>query len=388
MGYKKLNIYNENINIIFGKNNILESKEYQFNDVLKDAKSSKILRIVLYNISSSSYNELLEEIYKLEGIEDGKIIINIPSFKKNREGKYYVDNKEKRKKDLEHYLSKFDKNNFKSNFDIKCSFDNHSKIYGTENILYLGSQNFTQASLDNYEVGVTIKDKEIIKSFYEVSFEEIWNHSFSFNKEFLETFFEFSHLFLELSNLLEKVAKVFDTIEKVIEEISITCEDDEDFYYGNLGVPDIRDELNEQEKELLNAINDFDNYLDSSDNLIKLDEIKQNTFGESLIQLFQDIEDDLKKFNEILEDICNYSICDEVSTYIKERYGIDCECREQNEEALEAVKLNFKEMTNDLEKGQERIFEKFQKFIDYVNCTKTIYSELIKEGGVKESINS
>lgn len=52
-------------------------------------------------------------------------------------------------------------------------FKNHAKLIGTENVLYIGSANYSDNSVQNYEAGMIIRDKSVIKEIYEKYFDEI-----------------------------------------------------------------------------------------------------------------------------------------------------------------------------------------------------------------------
>lgn len=57
------------------------------------------------------------------------------------------------------------------------NFTNHAKIIGTENILYVGSANYSDESEDNIESGTIITDKEAIKSIYKEFFSSVIDES-------------------------------------------------------------------------------------------------------------------------------------------------------------------------------------------------------------------
>lgn len=63
------------------------------------------------------------------------------------------------------------------------NFNNHAKIIGTENVVYIGSQNFSVASKNNYEAGIITRDKEFIKNLYDSFFEELKQNSEPYFKD-------------------------------------------------------------------------------------------------------------------------------------------------------------------------------------------------------------
>ena len=57
------------------------------------------------------------------------------------------------------------------------NFTNHAKIIGTENIVYVGSANYSDESKDNIESGTIIRDKEFIQKLYTEVFPAILDES-------------------------------------------------------------------------------------------------------------------------------------------------------------------------------------------------------------------
>ena len=60
---------------------------------------------------------------------------------------------------------------------MSFNFANHAKIIGTENILYIGSANYSDESSDNIESGTIITDKVAINRIYEEFFPVIIEES-------------------------------------------------------------------------------------------------------------------------------------------------------------------------------------------------------------------
>ena len=75
------------------------------------------------------------------------------------------------------YLERLNPENFQSNPEVSFNFANHAKIIGTENILYIGSANYSDESSDNIESGTIITDKVAINRIYEEFFPVIIEES-------------------------------------------------------------------------------------------------------------------------------------------------------------------------------------------------------------------
>lgn len=139
--------------------------EYGFKKILEDFKYTKNIVIITYNISTKD-NGLLGI---LKEIKDKKIIIitNIPGRWEEYFNAYKQSNKiqlkEKALQKIKIYLEALNPENFKSEIEVYFNFKNHSKIYFTDNYLYIGSQNFSEESKENYEVGIVLKNNIGVK---------------------------------------------------------------------------------------------------------------------------------------------------------------------------------------------------------------------------------
>lgn len=154
---------------------LLSNNNYGFQKILDDFKDSIYINIVTYNISSGDTDgELLNLLKSLEN-KTIRIITNIPK----RFSIYYSTSlKENANKSIKKYLEKLEPSSFKSDVEIYFNFKNHSKIYSTDNYTYIGSQNFSDESKNNYEVGIVIDNKKIGKNYGDDFIEElIYDHT-------------------------------------------------------------------------------------------------------------------------------------------------------------------------------------------------------------------
>jgi len=140
-----------------------ESMNYQ--RVLDDFMNAKKVRILIYNISKNQYrNELMNALRKVQADADVKIISNIPS----RMPTYY--NTPTGESMRRAYRNNFSTYLERLNPEVAFNFTNHAKIIATENILYVGSANYSDENSDSIESGTIITDKTAIikylKSFF------------------------------------------------------------------------------------------------------------------------------------------------------------------------------------------------------------------------------
>lgn len=184
-----------------------ESLNYQ--RVLDDFSSAKVVRILTFNISKSQYrNKLIDALKSISEEADVKIITNIPS----RMPTYYSNQvgesmKKRYRNNFAAYLDRLSPENFKSNPEVSFNFDNHAKIIGTENIVYIGSANYSDESADNIESGTIITDRDVIKRIYSEFFPVVINESIPY---FEDIFNEFRLFLLSLKAKFAKWIYWFD----------------------------------------------------------------------------------------------------------------------------------------------------------------------------------
>lgn len=154
-----------------------ESMNYQ--RILDDFPNAKQVRILTYNISKNQYrNELMNALKSINADADVKIVSNIPS----RMPTYYSTPageamRRGYRNNFTAYLERLNPENFPSNPEVSFNFSNHAKIIGTENILYVGSANYSDESSDNIESGTIITDKDGIKKIFDEFFPVVIDES-------------------------------------------------------------------------------------------------------------------------------------------------------------------------------------------------------------------
>lgn len=147
--------------------------------VLDDFPKAKQVRVLTYNISKKNYrNELINALKGIPENADVKIISNIPSRMQN----YYntpAGNRmrENYRESFTTYIERLNPENFPSNPYVGFNFTNHAKIIGTENVVYIGSANYSDESKDNIESGTIIRDKGFIQKLYTEVFPTIIDES-------------------------------------------------------------------------------------------------------------------------------------------------------------------------------------------------------------------
>lgn len=157
----------DKIDIVFSKDHCA------YEEVIQDFNNADFINILTYNISNEN-NELLDCVKEVEDEINVNIITNIP----NRFATYYSHSaRQKARQNINNYMSRLNPDNFKANITTLFNFDNHSKIIMTNNVGYVGSANFSSESSSNFECGVIIRDKQVLKQIHEEIIPFITNES-------------------------------------------------------------------------------------------------------------------------------------------------------------------------------------------------------------------
>lgn len=264
---------------------------YGYQEVVDGFAEAKEVRILTYSRIGSSFKNGYC-LSKLRDVKPGtkvKIIISLAGVmnEKDENGKYIQDvyNREKiieifnrMKEDLE--LSKFKTNDVQ----IGISFTNHSKLIGTDKILYIGSENFSDASQKNYEAGFIIRDQETISSIYSSFFNEV--RCVYFHKNIYEPYI----------GLLEFMSENLSVLENKILQVGID-------YYGR---KELREEILDICNSLISKIEAEKECMMGGDVELseeEFEEISNNPIHESKVYEEQVLDESICLLSEIIENI-------------------------------------------------------------------------------------
>lgn len=132
--------------------------EIGYQEVLEDFSNTNYILIITFNISEKN-NYLIDYLERASQETVIDIFSNIPQ----RYERYYSERARLQARDkINVYLKRLDPENFESLVNTHFCFNNHSKIILTNNIVYIGSANFSDESQKNFESGFIIKDKDFI----------------------------------------------------------------------------------------------------------------------------------------------------------------------------------------------------------------------------------
>lgn len=133
--------------------------ELGYQEVLDDIPFATEVTIVTFNISEKK-SDLIDILYSAGENCTINIVTNIPG----RWKEYYEDSVRNRAhKKIEVYMSKLNPEKLGNKSAVFFDFSNHGKIIMTNNIVYVGSANFSEESANNTEFGFISRDSNFIE---------------------------------------------------------------------------------------------------------------------------------------------------------------------------------------------------------------------------------
>lgn len=329
-----------------------------YETVLEDFKAAKMIRILTYNISKNIKDdkliELLENIHDTVDIE---IITNIPSrFPQYYNSKAGDAMRAAFKNNCDIYLKKLDPENFQAPIFSAFNFKNHAKIIGTENIVYIGSANYSNESNYNIETGIIIRDKEFIKSLYVEFFEYIKGNSIPYFDD------DFNTLRLFVVSMETKFKIHY---QKLMDSLFYIQQSTNNIRLRNTQTYLSREDLYELEADI--------------DELIGLDIVIEDTYSDDdeyndvvdlLVQLYNKLSiDSMIQFSMEDSDLCNYIRFDinEMTNDCLEKYSAEAYdeyLEEYVSRATEDAQDIWEGMKDELEPEAVEFLEEIKKIVD------------------------
>lgn len=310
------NILINNCCSVFGKG------DFTYQCVLDDFKNAKFIGIMTYNISLKFDSYLLRLLKNacMNGA-NAVIITNIP---KRFPSYFYSNNALDAKKMIDSYMQQLDPHNYAMRLNPYFAFNNHAKIIMTDNIVYLGSSNFSDESRGHFECGTISTDKELIKHLKDSLFPEVQSKSVSYYK------YNFAIAIANLKNLISacKVARkrLFDAAFEPWADYDTNFEEKWIYRSTDSGVT-----MNFL-RGFINYFSKFEDALNVIDNIIdeycELDELPEQV--EKLKLLFEEYKgiynsfyDGISSLFEELEEMARYDVSDEACKKIINDYGME-----------------------------------------------------------------
>lgn len=321
--------------------------DLNYRAVLDDFPSAKTIRIITYNISRNDRHDVLLDMLK-ESDADVQIITNVPS----RMPRYYQSDAGQRMRDsarsnIQIYISKLDPDKFAGKFTPYFNIHNHAKLIGTENIVYIGSANYSNESADNIESGILIEDKAFIQQLYAEFFDGVKEESLSY---FDENFSAFRLFVLSLHakftchhrKILQDLYTDYERTKQVVADSIFVDTNDLDNLYSDLeelesicGAAD--DTYDEENGEYNDALEEFKECFDS----LSIDWLKETVSeGGTLYHLVAYNTDDTA--NDILQSEYTSEAYDEnLEIYVEKAMNSTWEIYSSLHDAFDAEADDF-----------------------------------------------
>ena len=285
----KINAHYSDVTLVGG------TGDYLYREILDDLPNAKKVRLMTYNIEKKENSELYAALHKIQGDADFKWIFRMLS--RWEDGYYKKDSLDKFKNELQNIIKIVGSNDFKCPVHVAVNEKNHAKIFGTENILYMGSQNFSEGSKNNYEIGVVIRDKKYIQQIYEKLFDVVYNADESIKN---------NQVYSQKVN--NSIFKMLLEINKMINSISYMISEDSAEAFDTIEASEIWEDIKEGISEVTNIIVSLEEVVDQQlmDVLCKIcvicDNIKSDKDIEVLVHYNYD--DALDEEEEFVKDTC------------------------------------------------------------------------------------
>lgn len=255
-----------------------------FQAVIKDFPKANEIRILTYsNIYSKKNDYKLNILKKLSVDQKIIIVVSLAGIRENTTVPNTYD-KDEIKKKLQDMKSLFQLDEYQSkDITIKVCFKNHAKLIGTENVLYVGSANYSEHSYYNYEAGMLIEDSTAIREIYNKFFDRLCTVVIR-NSEFDITKVSF----------LKSMEQIWDAY-CAINEVELVGNEASAFYTKlNSSIDDIiyiTENILEDADTYSSCCNDFESYEKKAENMINV---------------IEDNRDKIPDWNMSLEELADY----------------------------------------------------------------------------------
>lgn len=141
---------------------VYSKNELGYAEVLDDFITAEEIIIVTYNISEKQ-TQLINALKSAAENTEISIFTNIPSRWDKYFGGFESQYRLNARKKINVYLAKLNPEGIGEKVNVFFNFENHGKIVMTNNLVYIGSSNYSEESGNNIEFGVISRDTGLIK---------------------------------------------------------------------------------------------------------------------------------------------------------------------------------------------------------------------------------
>ncbi len=335
---------------------IYSKDELGYQEVLDDFENAEEIIIVTFNISEKHFS-LIQKLTDTPSETKISIFTNIPSRWDTYYGHKY---KFAAKKKIDVYLSKLRPDSIGEKARVFFNFDNHGKIVMTNNVVYVGSANYSEESNKNIEFGIVSRDKEYISFLKEEITRELEESStpyfeYDYLPLLLEVKMHLSNVFALKRELFDQIYSYYDdidgegyyfndteerlsqeTIDKIIVEIDICLE-----CFGT--IYDVADQITEE----MNVIDELNEHYE---NLRSLEsKFKYVACNEEIYELAR--FDSSERANEIIQEEYSAVAYDEYLEYYIQK-------------SMDIVHVEFQELCEDAKETLEDMLGIIDEYLD------------------------
>jgi len=131
-----------------------------FEEVLTSFPEAREVWIATFNFETDHTSRLVKDIVAIGSTVPVTIVTNIPGRFRRYANAHYRASAQKR---IAQYLSALKPARLGNKVGVYFNFSNHAKIIATDRVAYVGSANYSGASLGNYEAGVLLRAGDDIR---------------------------------------------------------------------------------------------------------------------------------------------------------------------------------------------------------------------------------
>lgn len=353
---------------------VYSKNELGYQEVLDHFESASVITIITFNISEK-HNTLVRALQKAGKHCVINIITNIPK----RWESYYGDSvRKKARQTINLYMARLKPEKLGIKPSVFFDFSNHGKIIMTDDIVYVGSANYSEESADNTEFGFISTDKDFINFINaevlpDVQASAIPYYEYDYTALLLEANVVLSALFNARNELYEEVYRLHDDV------------DGEWYYYveyeATLTVASL-DEVLQITSEACSVSSDI---YDAIDTITEGDEdetIEANDIYEDLLSIYSRIEE-IRNFDTLIE-LSEFDSEEFINQQLQDEYAM--EAYEENlESCIESASDEAMSMVWDLTQAAKEDIDDLLSEIDKFREKYALFIENLRSREIKKT---
>jgi tetratricopeptide (TPR) repeat protein len=360
--------------VVFGK------RDFTYQRVLDDFPNTKFIGILTFNISPKADSELLRALKT--ACTNGTNAVLVTNVPKRYPSYFGVKYEYPAKENILLYKRQLDPRKFGLRLSPYFTFKNHAKVVVTDNLIYLGSSNYSDESQDNLECGMVSSDKALIEYVKDTLFPEVQSHAVPYYRD------NFAVAIANLEDLIAicKQAKdtLFDAAYEPWSDYDTNFEEKWIYRTTDSGITvSFLRHFQEVFQKFEDALNVIDSILDEywdMDELPEQVEILRQIFDEYQT-VYDDFNDDISTLFDGLEDLARYDVDEEANRKIVEDYSMEAYDERLNyyaQKAFQEASDEFEELIKESEETVKDLLTKLDEMVSYFNGLSDALSQLLQ----------